>query len=763
MTCTSRTYRHWTAASLILLGCAGLTSCGAHPSTAQTQLDTDTEVGTDIAIGQDTETATLAHPRLMYAPAHKAILVARQNQPPFDAVWTRLRNQAAATPPAPTPGTWDSGVWAKYASAAQANAVIAWALDDPAAAAKAKQLLLALTDNLEDNNDADLDIHIQSVLLPFANTWDLLLATPWITQAEAKQAQMRIANVARKFVARFLDEAFYRMFSLTVTQNNHPLRAASAVGYVALAFPDDPDATRWLDWATDQMDYLLGPKGHYVQSDGGVSEGPFYFSFGFAAVVPFLLALDRNSPADTIHHHTCITRNDQDPWNDNGCVEGEPFTMVNPLRDPTFMSTLDWSVSLRRPSGLRAVLDDTRVAITNGAALTTSVSGANYLVWDWGVNAAMPFDTEKFDNLTPWYLAFVSDASPQPPTWRNRFFPVGGQAIFRSGWGPDDTWLMLVADHGPARKSLHNHADGASFALSAYGEDLLIDTGYYKPDPTNNPLTTDAPSHNVILIDGVGAPKRGLLNNWGDTDAFLENTKDGEIVAWAEARIAYENAEIRRGVAFARKRYFVVADRIHSDVATPRAYQWRAHLWAGFDVGGTYAIQGNRVTLDRPLAGLAIAATTTVGEPTFIEPPFKALQPPHVHDIGDSGNHAVADATITAVAPGFLVVLAPYKKGATGDDGPLTVTAAAPGQASGAWIIEGTTAGVKWRDVAWLRDAGAATTLTLSGPHTLETDAEFVLVSEAGDYALVAGGSHVALDGVALITGNAAPVATISH
>ena len=49
----------------------------------------------------------------------------------------------------------------------------------------------------------------------------------------------------------------------------------------------------------------------------------------------------------------------------------------------------------------------------------------------------------------------------------------------------------------------------------AGGEDLLIDTGYYKPDATNNPLTMDAPSHNVILVDGVGAPKRGLLNAWG--------------------------------------------------------------------------------------------------------------------------------------------------------------------------------------------------------------------------------------------------------
>ena len=755
MTGITRHHSHLRAVALTILACAALVACST-PAAPVIPADADT------ALATDTQPLPPAHPRLMYVPEHKAVLLARQTQPPFDAVWQRLRDQAAATPPVPQPGTWDSSIWAQNASAAQANAVLAWALGDVAAAAKAKQLLLAFTDNLEDNNDLDLDIRIQSVLFPYVNTWDLLLATPWITADEAKQAQKQIASVTRKFVAKHLDDAFMRSVSFVFTQNNHPLRAASVIGYVALAFPDDPDAPRWLDWATDQMDYLLGPKGHYVQSDGGVSEGPFYFSFGFASVVQFLLALDRNSPASAIHHHMCLTRNDADPWTDNGCIEGEAFTLLNPLRDPTFMATLDWSISLRRPSGLRAVLNDSHLAITDGAALTTAISGASYPVWDWGTNAVMPFDTEKFDNLTPWYLAYVADVTPAPPPWRNRFFPAGGHAVFRSGWGTAALWLLLVADHGPARKSLHNHADGASFALSAYGEDLLIDTGYYKPDSLQNPLTTDAPSHNVILVDGVGAPKRGLLNAWGDTDAFLENTKDGATVAWAEARVAYEKAEIRRGIAFARQRYFVVADRIHSEVATPRKFQWRAHLWAGFDVDGTYAIAGNRVTLDRPLGGLTIAATTTAGDPTFVEPPFKALQSPHVHDISGSGNHAVADATISAVAPGFLVVLAPYQAGAKGDDGPLTVTAVAAGAGGCAWIIEGSTAGVKWRDVAWLRDAGAAAQLSLPGGHTLETDADFTLTSTSGDYALVAGGSHVALDGVALISGNTTPVAVFS-
>lgn len=702
-----------------------------------------------------------AHPRLLCTADQRDRIRGRLDEPRFAGAWERVRATAAATPVEVPPGTWKLRSWQTNAQIAQANALLAWSLDDAAAAAKAKALLLGFAENFEDDREGDIDIGLPDVLVPFVNTWDLLLATPWIAADEARAGRDHVTTVTRKFVERYLDSGFYRTTSFVVTQNNHPLRAASALGYVALAFPDDPDAGRWLDWSTDQIDYLLGPKGHYVQRDGAVSEGPFYYGFAFAAVMPLLIALDANDPPGAVHRHTCITRNDADPWSDHGCVEGEPFTLQNPLRDPTFLATMDWSVSLRRPSGVRAALDDTRVAILAGGALATSFGGGEHLVWDWENNAVLPSATDKFGDLAPWYLAWVADVAGAPPPWRNRFFPDGGQATFRSGWGEDDLWLALVADHGAARKSLHNHADGTSFALSAYGEDLLVDTGYYKPDASQNPLTTDAPSHNVVLVDGAGAPKRGLLNDWGDTDAFLENLTDGESFAWADARTDYEQAEIRRGVAFVRRRYFVVADRIRSRVAAPRTFQWRAHLWAGHEAGGAYDVAGDRVTVDRARAGLTLVAGTTAGAPSFVEPPFVALRPPHVHDLGEKGNHAVVDATIEAGSPSFLVVLAPYAEGAAGERGPLAITRLDAGAGGAAFLVEGTSGGAAFRDVAWLREPGAAGELALPGGRALATDAEVVVVSDAGDRALLVGGTRLSLDGAPLVASNAAPVAVV--
>ena len=318
-------------------------------------------------------------------------------------------------------------------------------------------------------------------------------------------------------------------------------------------------------------------------------------------------------------------------------------------------------------------------------------------------------------------------------------------------------WLALVADHGAARKTLHNHGDGTSFSLSAYGEDLLIDPGYYKPNPTNNPLTMNHPSHNVILIDGKGAPERGLLTDWGDTEAYLENWVDGTQLAYSEARMSYEETDFRRGVAFVGQRYFVIADRLETTVSTPRSYQWRAHLWAGYDAGGSYTYGDGHLQLERDHAGLDLFVNTSEGLPTFVEPEYTQLTPPHVHQLLESqssaGDHAVADAVVNGVSPEFLTVLAPFRSGGS----KLVVQSLVPGDNAAAFAMgEGAAT-----DFAWLRDDGAASTLTLATGAVVETDAELVVAAVDGSWALIAGGSNLTIDGQSVISGNTQPVAVV--
>lgn len=108
-----------------------------------------------------------------------------------------------------------------------------------------------------------------------------------------------------------------------------------------------------------------------------------------------------------------------------------------------------------------------------------------------------------FDSL--WLLgageAAVYAALPAAPPARSDFaLPDSGNYIFRSGWGAGDTWVrfhcgMLGAGHG--------HADQLHFDLSAFGEDILTDSGRftYVYGPHRREFK-DPSAHNTVTVDG---------------------------------------------------------------------------------------------------------------------------------------------------------------------------------------------------------------------------------------------------------------------
>ena len=300
--------------------------------------------------------------------------------------------------------------------------------------------------------------------------------------------------------------------------------------------------------------------------------------------------------------------------------------------------------------------------------------------------------------------------------------------------------MLLVAEHHSARKTLHDHVDGLSFSLAAYGEYLIIDTGYYKPNYLDNARTADAVSHNVLLIDGKGAPDKGLLDNFGDTDAFLENTLDASEFDYAEARQEYEQTTIQRSAVFCRNRYFVIADRLATQAAVDREHAFRLHGWAGYDVGGSATWSQNTCTFEREKAGVDVFLASTAGVPEFVEPPFVELEAPYVHRIDnkeqDEGHHQVLDGTITARAPGFLAILAPYETGGAR----LTVEAINAGADRAAWLVNGS-------DLVLLRKPGSSQELTLTGGQVVSTDAELLILGLDDQKALLARGTTVSLDG----------------
>lgn len=705
------------------------------------------DLGPELAPDQ---VAPVSYPKAVIPPGMtKEALQQKIKSEPFATLYKKLEADSKREIRQPEPGTWTSQVNEHNATNAAAAAFLAWLNDDKEAAERAKANIATFKDNYSDHTTWDLNIRMPAPLIHYTEAYDLLRGTAFFSEEEATKLKTTLLSISKQFFAEFILDPQRRGLVLTPAQNNHPIRTACAIGYVGMYFQEEKETEPWLDWALSELDYLWGAQGKYVMKDGGVTEGPFYYRFALAPSALFLQVAEHMLDPKKTYKRSCVNRNDVDPWTGHGCQEGESFTFANPLKSEYFRNTIEWTLAIRQPDGYRVPVADAHLSVPNGAPLLIPHGAPAYHYWDWESNPSMPLVSEGGMSLAKQYIIYVSKPEKvAPPTWTNRFFPQTGHATFRSGWTPDDRFFMLVAESGPSRKTLHDHVDGTTFTLGAYGEQLFIDTGYYKTADLKPPETADPRSHNVILINGAGAPKKGLINNWGDADAFLENTKDGDKLAWAEARQTYQKTEIVRGTAFVRKRYVIIADRLTTTATEAREHTFRLHHNGGYELKeGKVELLQDGPHLERPKGGAYAYIQSTAGQVTHKEPPFNKGKIPHVQGLtnknGDS--HFVSDSVISAIAPNFLTVLAPYKVGAdkSSADGPLEVTKVDCGTDAAGWLIKST----EGTDFAWLRGPKAAAEVTLPGGEKVETDAAFALVSLDGKLAAISRGKTLSLQG----------------
>ena len=670
------------------------------------------------------------HPTLMVRPEMREGILERVEQPPLDEVMDQLVARADQDYRETTLEGWDSSAHGHNGSVAQANAFLAWLYEDQTRAERAIEGFAYLDDDWSDNGNWDINIRMPYSLMGYSNAHDLLLGTPWYPEADQQRAEELLTSINEQFFDLYVRDDTMRQLSLGFSQNNHPIRTASAIGYVALAFPEHPDAQEWLDFAIEENAYLWGPEGHYVQADGGISEGPLYYHFGMPAALAFFIAVENSTDVGDLYTKSCVNRQDVDPWLDHGCVPGEEFTFDNPLHAQSFADAFTWSVAIRLPWGPRPPLADARFDSANGGPVLQHWAPDIPATFDWLTNLGDPLKTTGGMELPPYHLAYADpDASSEEPEWTTRFMPAAGNAVFRSDWSSEARWLLLVAENGDARKTLHDHVDGSSITLAAYGQYLLLDPGYYKPNELNNAVTAQGDAHNLILVDGQGPPDKGLLQDFGDTDAYLENTLESPDLDYAEAHISYEDVDFVRSVVMVRHRWFVVADRTDTQ-AQARRFTFRLSGYAGTeDTGGSFTLTDQGAVWARELASVEVYVASPEGELSFEAPERVDHQRPYVHELDEVGHHSVMDASITARSPDFLSVLAPWPS---------------EGEALSVSAVEGATAWRVEQDLVWM-PAGDGS-LEVDG-RLLETDAELVVYGLEDGLALLVGGSSLSVDG----------------
>jgi hypothetical protein len=151
--------------------------------------------------------------------------------------------------------------------------------------------------------------------------------------------------------------------------------------------------------------------------------------------------------------------------------------------------------------------------------------------------------------LGPDSCAQIAKQKSALPNFTSVLLPDAKYAVMRSGWGPDDQYLLF--DCAPWRGG-HSHQDRLQVTVFA-GRDLIVDSGMISYDNPASPPLRKSAAHSVLVIDG-----REQIH------------ADPQLLTWhtdAQADFASgvtEAGDLRhqRSVLYLKPGYWVVADEV---------------------------------------------------------------------------------------------------------------------------------------------------------------------------------------------------------
>ena len=172
--------------------------------------------------------------------------------------------------------------------------------------------------------------------------------------------------------------------------------------------------------------------------------------------------------------------------------------------------------------------------------------------------------------------------------------------------------VRLVFHSSPYGGHGHSHADQNSFHVIAYGEDLLLDSGYYTPtgDPHRQQWSVRTKAHNTILVDGTGQPW-GDTTGYGNVSHFEQN--DDFVYFIGSAATAYKEAPLDRfdrhivWLRGAEVQTYVIIDELVAAGNKARRFDWLLHA-------------ANRMEIDERARRVTVRGEKGEARVTFLEP-----------------------------------------------------------------------------------------------------------------------------------------------
>jgi hypothetical protein len=161
----------------------------------------------------------------------------------------------------------------------------------------------------------------------------------------------------------------------------------------------------------------------------------------------------------------------------------------------------------------------------------------------------------------------------RPPERTSRVLPHTGWLVMRSGWEPDDLYLIMNYNGSP--DVIDTHPDLLSVSVWAHGRAYLSNSGsthgYEAPEFRSWDMQTR--SSNTVMVDGQS---QAYLSNGGRLQTW--ESLPGFDYAAAASR-AYERLGVdhHRAVLLVKPRYWVIHDVLEGDGGT-HEYRWHGHF-----------------------------------------------------------------------------------------------------------------------------------------------------------------------------------------
>lgn len=183
-------------------------------------------------------------------------------------------------------------------------------------------------------------------------------------------------------------------------------------------------------------------------------------------------------------------------------------------------------------------------------------------------------------------FAWAAAGAGAVPTDTSRAFDYSGHYVMRTGWEPDDLFLLL--DAGPFGSG-HQHEDKLTFVLYAHGRMHVVDAGNYMYDRSRwRRYVLSTRGHNTVRVDGLDQHRRGLRetytlefpfepigNPWasGEHFDFAQGVYERGYGDENEVRVRHQ-----RSVLFVKPQYWLIVDRMTPEDASEHAYESLLHL-----------------------------------------------------------------------------------------------------------------------------------------------------------------------------------------